>query len=281
MIDTTFLNGLARFNLIVRKRVTSNYAGPRKSIAQGKGMMFKDHRIYAPGDDFRVIDWRVYARTDDLMIKNYEEEKNLVVHIIVDKSLSMGFGKTSKFDYASMLGVGYAFLAMKNNDKFQFSTFSDDIDLFQAKKGMSQLMSMIDYLNEIKLKGKTDILDMAQKYKKIIGSRSMVILISDFLVPLDDIKESLYYFKDHELNLIQVLDPLEKNLEMEGDFKLKDSESGELIRSYISPSLRNTYLEKMEEHSAKIGHECDILGVNFSQISTDLPIFDAFYQILR
>ena len=281
MIDTTFLDGLARFNLIVRKRVTSNYSGPRKSIAQGRGMMFKDHRIYAPGDDYRAIDWRVYARTDDLMLKNYEEERNLVVHIIVDKSSSMGFGKLSKFDYASMLGVGYAYLAMKNNDKFQFSTFSDDVDLYQSKKGMSQLMTMIDYLNGIKLKGKTDILGMVQQYKKIIGSRAMVILISDFLVPIDQIREALYYFGKHELNLIQVLDPVEKNLEMEGDFKLKDSESGNLMRAYLSPSSRNDYIDKMEKHSAMIESECNALGVNFAQISTDLPIFDAFYKVLH
>jgi len=145
MIDTSFLDGLARFNLIVRKRVTSNYSGPRRSIAQGRGMVFKDHRIYAPGDDFRAIDWRVFARTDDLMVKNYEEEKNLIVHVLVDSSSSMNFG--NKFNYAAMLGVGYAYLAMKNNDKFQFSTFSDDVDLFQPKKGMSHLMAMIDYLN--------------------------------------------------------------------------------------------------------------------------------------
>ena len=83
------------------------------------------------------------------------------------------------------------------------------------------------------------------------------------------------------MNLIQVLDPLEMNLEMEGDFKLKDSETGKLMRAYLSLSSRNTYLEQMEGHSAKIEYECNNLGVNFSQISTDLPIFDAFYKVLR
>jgi len=113
MISTEFLDQLTKFHLIVSKRVTSQYAGPRKSIAMGKGIIFKDHRIYAPGDDFRAIDWKVYARTDDLYVKNYEEERNLAVHIIVDSSGSMDYGKPrSKFDYASMLGVGFAYLAL-------------------------------------------------------------------------------------------------------------------------------------------------------------------------
>jgi uncharacterized protein (DUF58 family) len=279
MIDTSFLDSLARFNLIVRKRVTSSYSGPRKSVALGKGNVFSDHRIYAPGDDFRAIDWRVYARTDDLMIKKYEEERNLIVHVLVDNSNSMSFG--TKFDFASMLGVGFAYLAMKSNDKFQFATFSDDVEVFQPKKGMGQLISMIDYLNKKKREGKTNISSVAEKYRKSIGSKALVILISDFLVPVEELKKALFYLGGNELNLIQVLDAKEKNLRYEGDFKLKDSETNDLMRTYISPKLREDYLERLENHSAKIEEECNNLGVEFSQVDTSMSIFDAFYRVLR
>ena len=125
MINTDFLNQLDRFHLVVKKRVTSNFVGPRKSVAAGRGLTFKDHRMYAPGDDIRLIDWKVFARTDDLYIKTFEEERNLTAHIIMDASASMGFGKpVSKFDYAAMLGVGLAYLAMRENERFQFSTFN-------------------------------------------------------------------------------------------------------------------------------------------------------------
>lgn len=278
MIDTRFLDGLERFHLVVKKRVTSNLSGPRRSIATGRGVIFKDHRIYAPGDDFRAIDWRVYARTDNLMIKNYEEERNLIVHIIVDKSLSMGFG--NKFDYAAMIAVGYAHLAMKNNDKFQFATFSDDIEVYQPQRGVSQLMAMVDYLNSIKLKGKTDILSIVQKYRKLMGSRALVVLISDFLVEIENIREALYYFAGNEVSLIQVLDPLEKNMDMEGSFKLKDAETQVFRRTYLSPRLRDEYIEKLEKHTAQIENECNTQGMDFFQVTTDMPIFDAFYRVL-
>jgi uncharacterized protein (DUF58 family) len=283
MIDTQFLEGLGKFNLIVRKRVTSNYSGSRKSIYQGRGLIYKDHRVYAPGDDFRAIDWKVYARTDDLMIKNYEEEKNLVMHILVDKSASMKYGKSSnlsKFDYASMLGVGYAYLALKNNDKFQFATFSSDLEVYQPRRGMSQLISMVDYLNNIKLSGKTEILKIAQRYKKFISSRSLVVFISDFLAPLDEIKEALDYLAGNEVILIQVLDHTEKNPDIEGDFKLKDSESSIMMRTYFSPKLKEDYMERLEKHISDIEHECTIKGMEFYSITTDTPIFDAFYKVL-
>src|SRR3989344_1574166 len=140
MITTSFLDQLTRFNLVVNKRVTSNLVGSKKSLAGGHGMTFKDYRIYAQGDDIRMIDWKVYARTDNHFIKVKEEEKNLTVHILIDKSASMDFGKpVSKFDYASMIGVGFGYLAMRDNEKFQYSTFSDSLEVFQPRRGLGQL----------------------------------------------------------------------------------------------------------------------------------------------
>ena len=282
MIETGFLRELDRFSLIIRKRVTSKYTGPRKSVAMGRGMIFKDHRLYAPGDDFRSIDWRVYARTDNLYIKNYEEERNLVVHIILDCSNSMNFGKNiTKFEYASMIGIGFAYLAMKENEKFQFSTFSDDLEVFQSKRGMSQLAAMVHHLNSLKTKGISKLGDAISQYKNLIGSRSLVILISDFLIDTPEIKDALYTIGNHEMKVVQVLDPVEKELKFEGDFNLKDSETHQKMKTFISPRLRTKYEGLLEEHSAKIGNECDALGVSFYQFTTDKPVFDAFYQMLE
>lgn len=281
-IDTSFLSQLDKFNLVIKKRVTSNYSGPRRSIAMGRGIMFKEHRIYAPGDDIRDIDWKVYARTDDLYVKTYEEERNLTVHVIVDYSASMNYGKPiTKFDYAAMLGTGFAYLAMKENEKFQFSTFSDDLSVFQPKRGMGQLMAMVDHLNSIKTKGISKVKDAINQYRKLIGSRAMLILISDFLMPLDEINEALYMLGDHEIKIVQVLDPMEKELKLQGDFKLKDIETGAKMRTYISPRLRMQYQKQLEEHYTQIENTCNKLGMKFHLVTTDTPIFDAFYEILQ
>src|SRR3989338_2060101 len=285
MIDTSFLDQMERFNLVVHKRVTSNYTGPRRSIALGRGIVFKEHRIYAPGDDFRSIDWKVYARTDDLYIKGYEEERNLVVHVILDYSASMGFGKnTTKFDYGAMLCIGFAYLAMKEKKKFMFSTFSEDLEIFQPRRGMSQIAAMVQHINSLKPNGNSRINDAMMHYKKIVGSRAMIVLVSDFLISINEIVDALYHLgsgKGHEVKVIQVLDPLEVKLNIEGDFKLKDSETGERMRTYISTRLRQEYQRKIEEHSAKIEEVCNKLGISFHLITTDKPLFDSFYEILK
>ena len=281
-INTEFLSQLNKFSLVVHKRVTSNYIGPRRSIALGRGITFKEHRMYSPGDDIRSIDWKVFARTDDLYVKTYEEERNLTVHIIVDFSASMNFGKViSKFDYASMLGVGFAYLAMKENEKFQFSTFSDELEVFQSKRGVGQLMAMVEHLNSVKPKGRSKLKDTMQQYRKLIGSKAMLVLISDFLIPIEEINEALYLMGDNEIKLVQVLDPVEKELKLLGDFKLKDSETGSKMNTHISPRLRMQYQDMLSSHSSKIAETCDKLGMKFHQIVTDTPVFDAFYQILE
>lgn len=282
MINTDFLDQLDRFHLVVKKRVTSSYMGPRKSLATGRGLTFKEHRIYSPGDDIRLIDWKVFARTDDLYIKTFEEERNLTAHIIMDSSASMGFGKPiSKFDYAAMLGVGFAYLAMRDNEKFQFSTFSESLDVFQPRRGMSHIASMVFHLNNTKTQGFSKILNAMIQYKKIVGSRSMLVLLSDFLVDIDEVVETLYNLGDHEIKVIQVLDPIEKALKYSGDFKLIDSETNSMLRTYISPRLRVQYQQMLDNHAAKIEDTCNKLGIHFFQLTTDTPIFDAFYRVLE
>ncbi len=282
MIDTSFLDQLTRFNLVINKRVTSNLTGPRKSIAGGHGLTFKDYRIYAPGDDIRLIDWKVFARTDNLYLKVHEEERNLTVHIIVDGSASMGFGKpVSKFDYASMIGVGFGYLAMRDNEKFQFSTFADELEIFQPRRGMSHLAAMVQHLNSVKPKGYSKLLDTVRQYKKVIGSKSMLVIVSDFLVNIEEIREAFYLLGDHEIRIIQVLDRVEKELKLEGDMKLIDSETKGMLRTFISPRMRMEYQQKIDGHCAKIEEVCNKLNINYHLAVTDVSIFDTFYRIIN
>ncbi len=281
MIDTQFLHQLDKFSLIINKRITSNYIGERFSKATGRGLIFKDHVIYSPGEDFRSVDWRVFARTDRLFAKRYEEERNLTVHVILDFSASMGFGtQMTKADYASMIGVGFAYLALKNNERFVLSTFSDVLETFKAKKGRAQLAAMVEYLNEKKPRGLSKLEQSLGGYKKLINSRSYVVIVSDFLYPIDDIRKALHYFKNHRVVLIQVLDKVEKNLDLEGDFKLKDLETNEVLRTFINPFARKQYAGMLQEHVDKIQQVCTEVGAKFYSSHTGQSVFDVFFDVL-
>ncbi len=281
MIKTDFLHHLNKFSLVINKRVVSNYAGLRSSSAHGAGLVLKDYIQYTPGDDFRRIDWRVFARTDKLFVKRYEEERNMTVHIIVDFSNSMNFGeKIRKWEYAGMLGLGFAYMALKDNEKFVLSTFSDSLHLFRPKRGRKNIAAIIDYLNSQKPNNSSKLYESISKYSRLIGSRALVVIISDFLYPVDEIKNALYHLKNSEIKLIQVLDPLETKLEIEGDYKLKDLETSSQMRVNIDPAFRRSYFGRLSDHQAQIKQVCDQVSAQFFIADTSQEIFDIFYKIL-
>ena len=282
MIDTSFLKQLDRFNLIIKKKITSSYSGLRQSPSYGRGLIFKDHREYCPGDDIRAIDWNVFARTDNFFIKRFEEERNLTMHILLDVSASMNFGKdTKKFVYGSMIGLGFAYMALKNNERFVFSTFSDTLRPFKARKGAKQLVSIVDYLNKTRVTGSSNFKAAMEAYKKLLNSKSLIVIISDFLFDVDEVKASLLRFKKSEVIIVQVLDPEEKQLNYQGDLVLHDSESNDVLQTFLSRRVREKYKQRLTEHLDSIQELCTKINAKFITVTTDQPIFDAFYEALR
>lgn len=281
MIKTDFLRQLDRFSLLINKKITSNYVGEQESPATGRGLIFKDHTQYVPGEDFRTVDWRVFARTDKLFVKRYEEERNATVHIILDMSGSMNFGTgPTKAEYASMLGLGFAYLALKNNERFVLSTFSDKLEVFKPQRGRRQITAMLDYLNKKKPKG-TSLLDSSiGSYKGLINSKSYIVIISDFLYPIEEIRKALVHLKKHDIHMIQVLDKQELDLKLEGDYKLIDSETKDQLSTFISPYTKKQYEKMLHEHNAKVANEAAKMKSKFYTVNTGDDIFDSFYQIL-
>lgn len=279
MIDIDFLRELDRFSFMIRKRVSSVYSGARRSIRQGRGIDIVDFREYFPGDDIKSVDWRLYSRTEKLYIRRFEEEKSLTTHILVDASRSMGFEK--KFDYAVMLAAGFAYLVTKENEKFAMATYSEDLrDIMQPRKSKTHFLNAVELLRGTKLEGKTSLDSCAERYSSMIKSRSLVVLISDFLENLASVQQGVYKLARHnELIAIQVLDPGERNMDwLSGDARVYDLESGESMRVYLSPRFKAGYSERFEEHIQGIRKTCREVDASFFSVATSTPIFNAFIE---
>jgi len=263
-IRTDFLKQLDRFDLVINKKITSSFVGERRSESAGSGLIFKDHSPYVFGDDFKHIDWKVYAKTDKLFVKRYEEDRNLTVHIVIDFSGSMDFGsKVKKFEYASMIGLGFAHIALRNNEKFVLTTFDDKLDFFRPKRGVGQIAAMLNYLNSKKATGVSSFEKSLLKYRQLISSRALVVIISDFFYDAEQIRNILHRYKKNRIMLIQVLDHLERSLDIEGDFDLIDLESDARLHTFIDPYLRKKYFQQLEMHQGKILNECKKVKAGF------------------
>lgn len=284
MIDLEFIKQLKRLDLLAKKKVISSYAGSRRSVRQGRGIEPVDNREYFPGDDIRFIDWKVYGRTEKLFIKRFEEDRSLTTHLLVDASNSMDFSGQSerKYDFAAKLALGFAYLVTKENEKFALCCFSDRIDgLLPPKRGRRQFHNAIELLNRQQTQGKTAIGESLKKYASTIRSRSLSIVISDFLQPLDSINKGLLEMsrRSKSLIVIHVMDPAEKKLAMQGDVKLHDLETEGVKKIFITPEMRRDYAVRFMAHVEKLRKICDEIGADFFSVSSDDPIFETFFEI--
>jgi uncharacterized protein (DUF58 family) len=285
LIDPSFLNQLKELDFVVNQRVSSVYAGGRPSIKHGRGIEVIDYREYIPGDDFRLIDWKVYARTEKLHIRRFEEEKELTIHLLVDASASMDFGtgRMTKFDYAGSIAAGFGFLSVHNHEKFALALYAETLrEITQPKKSQNHLFNVIDLLNTVKLKGRTDFGVCAAQYVKLIKSKSFSIIVSDFLEDLESVREGVYRMAKHskEMMLVQVLDPWELDLGWRDDVKFQDMETSDVKRTFLSPGFRKDYARSIAQHNAQVKGICHDLGIEFTSVTTDSPVFDSFVKIV-
>jgi len=281
-IDIEFLRQLDRYNMAVKKRVSTVYAGNRPSTRVGKGIDTVGYREYYPGDEMKDIDWKAYSRTEKLYVRQFEEEKTLTAHILLDASKSMDYPDraTTKYEYAAMMALGVAYTVSRKNDKFAISTFNENIDINAPKRGMRYLLELTERLAERELEGTTDVDIVTNKYERLIKSRSLVVIISDFMEDFKHIEASVLRLSGNDLILIQILDPFEKTLPIKGDSRFFDMETGDEMKTYISDGFRKNYFNELENHTAAIDGICKKTGAQFYSFTTDVPVFESFLRII-
>ena len=277
-MDTEFFQELDRFSLLVKKRVSTAYSGGRKSLRFGHGISPVGYREYRKGDDFKLVDWKVFGRTEKLYIREHEEERSLVVHILLDGSASMDY--EGKFSFASRLAAGFAYLAAADNEKYAISLFCKKLYPGEPKRGRRSLFQSIEDLDATKPHGGTSLKAVADQMDSLLKSTSLVVLISDLLGETEDALYSIYRLAGHELVVIQVLARSEMELDYSGDIKFVDPEGGEPVITRITEAERSEYLKKLSQHNHQIQEACRQVGADYFLFASDRPVFDAFSEML-
>ena len=281
-IDPEFLAELDRFDSSMKRETTSQHQGEQESPDIGEGLTFSDYRRYSPGDDTRLIDWKLYARTEEYFIKQYEEERNLTVHVLVDSSSSMDFGEGDqhKFEYAAKLGLGFCYLTAEENNDFRFSTFGDDYErLDSGRSNRGELLQLVDLLNEQELGGQTAFRDALESYVATISSRSLVVVLSDFLGEIDDVEEGLAALSRNELVTAQVLSPDELSPDVVGDTVFEEPETAQELRTYFGGRLAQEYGQRLERFTSEVEERASDLRATHALVNTGDDFFDAFASL--
>ena len=266
---------IRRLELTARRVVEGFLSGMHRSPYFGQSIEFLQHRQYTRGDEIRHIDWKVYARQDRLHIKQYEEETNLRLTLLVDRSGSMAYGdgESNKFDYSAAIAASLAYLALRQKDATGLFTFDTEIRAsVPAKSQKQQLTRMLSVLESVGADGRTDLPRVAREVAQSIPKRGLVVIISD-LLGVDQLLEGLRVLRQrgHDVALFHVLHDDELDFEFNGATRFEGLEVDDFLN--CNPrALRDGYLEALNEFLEQTKKACGRLSIDYMQVRTSEPL---------
>jgi uncharacterized protein (DUF58 family) len=284
LLDPVTVSRLQGIDLRARLVVEGFLAGLHRSPYRGFSVEFAEHRAYMPGDPLRHVDWKVFARSEKLFVKEFEEETNLRCNLVVDRSLSMGFGPdgVTKLEYGVTLAAALAYLMVSQRDSVGVQVFSDTTDEFlPARSLFSHLGNVYDTLERATPGGGTGLgaafADLAHRTKR----RGLVILISDLIAPVEELSLGLGHFrhKKHELIVLHLIHPWEAALPYSGTVSLRDPEDGR--RAIVQPAaVRPVYRRRLQGFLRERRLACLSKGADYALINTSTPYDQALLSYL-
>ena len=276
-LDPKTLESIKRIDVRARLVVEGFITGQHRSPYNGFAVEFAAHREYAPGDDLRHIDWKVWSKTDRLYIKEYEEETNLQCHLIVDCSKSMQYGQQdgwSKFDYASTAAASLAYLMQQQQDSVGLMLFSDKVDKnLKPKSHPSHLKLIFHELEKATTDRGTDVTDPFFSLAGKINKRGMVILFSDLFLNPDDLAKALNQFRlrRHEVVVFHVMHEDELQFPFQENTLFRGLEVHSELHTEPR-ALRDSYLQAVNRFTARIKKVCSSMGIDYVMMDTSKPL---------
>ena len=285
MIPSEILRQVRRIEITTNRLVDEMMAGSYESSFKGRGIEFDEVREYQPGDEVRLIDWNVTARTGRAHIKRFVEERELTLMILVDLSRSMAFGSASalKQRLAAELCAVIAFSAIKHNDRVGVILFTDRVETFiPPKKGSRHVLRLIREVLSFSPAGHGTNLAAALDYlNRVNRQRSVVFLISDFFC--EDLGAPLSIAnRRHDVIAIHLVDPRQEQMPPVGRVCLEDAETGRIAVLNSGDARARAEFERWAEaHRRRLETMCRRSRVDLVEVRSDRPYVEPLLKFFR
>lgn len=279
------LNQIKRLDLRARMIVRGFLQGLHSSPFHGFSVQFSEHRRYNRGDDPKLIDWLVYAKTDKYYVKRFEAETNLTGYLVVDLSSSMGFTQSqqmTKFEYSVCLAASLCYLMTMQQDPVGLITFADKVHAsLPARSRRGHFADVLAHLSNLTPEGETDLPGCLARIAAMLRHTSLIMLFSDLL---GDPAETLAAFArlrhgGHDVIVFHVLDQAEVEFPFTGPVEFEDPESGELFQ-IDAGGFRDEYLSAIDAFRETYRAGCGKLQIDYVPLSTEMPFDKALTEYL-
>ena len=275
-LEPQALARVENLSVVARGVVEGFISGLHSSPYKGFSVEFAEHREYTAGDDPRHLDYRMLGRTDRLYVKQYEEETNMRVQILLDSSGSMGYsheGKLSKLEYGSYLTAILAYLMTRQQDSVGLTTFDTQIRLdMPARSSPRHFNEMMHQLEGVRPGGQTDIAETLHRLANRFKRRQLIVLVSDLYDEPEEVIRALHHFRHrrHEVILFHVLDKAEIEFPFRDVIAFHDLETDERIQ--VDPAyVRDAYLEQIETFIEDYRRACAEARIDYVITDTSVP----------
>lgn len=253
-------------------------SGSHRSPYRGFSIEFAEHREYAPGDDLRYLDWKVFGRTDKFYLKQYEDETNLIAYLVLDVSESMTYrgpgAALSKLEYAECIAATMAWLTLHQQDAVGLATFDEDIrTLIEPGSSPTQLQQFFDALDRTEPRRKTATGPIFHQLAERFRKRGIVLVISDFFDDVDTMIAGLKHFRHrrHDVVLVHLLDPAELDFPFQQPTMFHGLE--QMPELLVDPqSLRKAYLREINAAIDALKSQARSANIDYLQVRTDQPL---------
>ena len=275
---------ISRLELRARQIVEGFVSGLHRSPWFGQSLEFLQHREYVPGDDIRRIDWKLWSRSDRYYLKQFEDDTNARITLLVDGSESMQFGTgpLTKFEYARTVAAALSMLVLKQHDSVGLSVFDSTIRAqVPSSSRNTQLQTILAALDTQLAGGKTDIASILKRVNESLNRRSIVILLSDLFCSREDLFRGLQVLRQrrHDVLVLQILDDEELEFRYSGTLRFEGLENAGKL-TCDPAALRTGYLRALQNFLDTIRRRCAGSGIDYQLIRTSENLDAALAHVL-
>jgi uncharacterized protein (DUF58 family) len=292
LFDEPFLRRLESLALLYRRAASSSLQGERRSAQRGQSVEFSDFRPYVPGDDFRRIDWNAYARLERLFLKLFIEEQDLTVHILIDSSQSMDWGEPNKLQYAARLTGALGYITLASLDRVTVTALGLNGPparrYLPALRGKGSAIQLFDFLQSLtkeeakQSRSKTPGAPPAALAAYGAGTTrpGALLLLTDLMDEGWKAALNRLAGRGYEVSLLHILSPDEMNPDIEGDFRLIDSETEAGVELSANFDTLERYRETLAGWQAGWRSFCTARNMHYLPIVTTLPLDELLFARL-